>query len=215
MLDDFRQEKQDQQLDPLSEGSSLPWSKKIGLLCLAIALIGLFIFFTSDTWSSDSKNSKGKDELAQEVEQLKIRVSDLEQRLPTRTITTTAMTMGTDTQDSESESSTNAPAMANLKSLIEQELQETASVSMDAGHDLQAKAETPSTSQPQAKKQTSKPEIKQATYTVKKGDTLSKIAQQFYGSPKKWRRIVEANKDKLGQSQMLKAGMTLAIPKDS
>ncbi len=49
MLDDFRQEKQEQPLDPLSEGSPLPWGKKIGLLCFAIALIGLFIFFTSDT----------------------------------------------------------------------------------------------------------------------------------------------------------------------
>ena len=213
MLDDFRREKQEQPLDPLSEGPSLPWGKKIGLLCLAIALIGLFIFFTSDTWSSDSKGSKGKDELAQEVEQLKIRLADLEQRIPNHTFSASAMTTGAD-MDQDSQATTSAPAMANLKSLIEQELQETSASSIDSPGESVVKEQTPSAPQAQAKKQAPKADGKQS-YTVKKGDTLSKIAQQFYGSPKKWRRIVDANKDKLGQSQMLKAGMTLVIPKDS
>jgi nucleoid-associated protein YgaU len=209
MLDDFRQDKQDQPLDPLSEGSSLPWGKKIGLLCLAVALIGLFIFFTSDTWSSDSKGTKAKDELAQEVEQLKIRLSDLEQRVPNRTFA--AALPSQETAVDQETAASGAPAMANLKSLIEQELQETSASPVDSQEAL-AKADI-ATSAPQAKKQAAKADGNQ-TYTVKKGDTLSKIAQHFYGSPKKWRRIVDANKDKLGQSQMLKAGMTLVIPKD-
>jgi nucleoid-associated protein YgaU len=214
MLDDFRQEKQDQPLDPLSEGSPLPWGKKIGLLCFAIALIGLFIFFTSDSWSSDSKSSKGKDELAQEVEQLKIRLTDLEQRIPNRSFASTALPTGTDLSESDVTTGASAAAMPNLKSLIEQELQETSGSSLDTQPETLAKAETPSAPQPQLKKQPAKADSKQ-TYTVKKGDTLSKISQHFYGSPKKWRRIIDANKDKLGQSQMLKAGMTLVIPKDS
>lgn len=212
MLDDFRQEKQDQPLDPLSEGCSIPWGKKIGLLCLAIALIGLFIFFTSDSWSSDSKGTKSRDELAQEIEQLKIRLSDLEQRLPNRTAV--AVPALADNELAVQEPSATAPAMANLKSLIEQELQETTIASIDTPHDSPVKAEATTAPQTQAKKQSAKADGKQ-TYTVKKGDTLSKIAQQFYGSPKKWRRIVEANKEKLGQNQMLKAGMTLVIPKDA
>jgi nucleoid-associated protein YgaU len=213
MLDDFRQEKQDQPLDPLSEGSPFPWGKKIGLLCLAIALIGLFIFFTSDTWSSDSNDPKGKNELAQEVEQLKIRLADLEQRVPNRSFALSSMPAGTDASEGETPAIGGAPAMANLKSLIEQELQETSASSLDVPLETLAKAETSPTPQPQPKKQSAKADSKQ-TYTVKKGDTLSKIAQNFYGSPKKWRRIVEANKDKLGQSQVLKTGMTLVIPKD-
>lgn len=214
MLDDFRQEKQDQPLDPLTEGSSLPWGKKIGLLCLAIALIGLFIFFTSDSWSSDSKSSKGKDELAQEVEQLKIRLTELEQRIPNHSFAAATMPAGADLSDQGAETIAGSPAMPNLKSLIEQELQESQAASLDASQEALAKAETPVAPQATAKKQTAKADAKQ-TYTVKKGDTLSKIAQHFYGSPKKWHRIVEANKEKLGQSQMLKAGMTLVIPKDS
>ena len=207
MLDDFRQDKQDQPLDPLSEDSPLPLGKKVGLLCLAVALIGLFIFFTSDTWSSDSKKPSKNDELAQEIDQIKIRLSDLEQRTP-RPVVAVEMSTGMDSSDQELPDSEATP-MANLKSLIEQELQETSAPSQN----VPEKTSAPVAPQ-QAKKQPVAPAAKQ-TYTVKKGDTLSKIAQQFYGSPKKWRRIVDANKDKLGQSQVLKVGMVLAIPKDS
>src|SRR5687767_1528622 len=35
------------------------------------------------------------------------------------------------------------------------------------------------------------------TYTVKSGDTLSKISQQFYGDAGQYQRIFEANRDKL------------------
>src|SRR5262245_52462407 len=35
------------------------------------------------------------------------------------------------------------------------------------------------------------------TYTVKSGDTLSKISQQFYGSSSEYMRIFYANRDKL------------------
>ncbi|MEN6540295.1 MAG: LysM peptidoglycan-binding domain-containing protein, partial [Mizugakiibacter sp.] len=33
------------------------------------------------------------------------------------------------------------------------------------------------------------------SYTVVKGDTLSKIAKHFYGSPNRWRAIFEANRE--------------------
>lgn len=203
-MDDFRQEKQDQSLDPLTESPSLPFGKKIGLLCLAVALIGLFIFFTSDTWSSDSKKSN-HDELVTEIEQLKLRISDLEQKSAPRLAVAPDAPALADSSATEGQPS-DVPAMANLKSLIEQELQETAAETTPA--EVATKTDT----QP-AKKPAQKPAGKQP-YTVKKGDTLSKIAQQFYGSSKKWKRIVDANKDKLGQSQVLKVGMTLVIPKD-
>jgi LysM repeat protein len=35
------------------------------------------------------------------------------------------------------------------------------------------------------------------TYTVKPGDSLPKIAQEFYGSANEYNRIFEANRDKL------------------
>lgn len=50
------------------------------------------------------------------------------------------------------------------------------------------------------------------TYTVKPGDTLSKIAQEFYGSPNQYQRIFEANQDQVKNPDQIRAGMTLVIP---
>jgi len=49
-------------------------------------------------------------------------------------------------------------------------------------------------------------------YTVKPGDTLSKISQLFYGTPSKYMKIFEANKDKLDDPNLIKAGQVLSIP---
>jgi nucleoid-associated protein YgaU len=49
-------------------------------------------------------------------------------------------------------------------------------------------------------------------YTVKKGDTLQKIAKKFYGSSKKWNRIYEANKDVLKAPDRVYPGQVLNIP---
>jgi nucleoid-associated protein YgaU len=49
-------------------------------------------------------------------------------------------------------------------------------------------------------------------YTVKPGDTLSKISQQFYGSANDYMRIFEANKDQLTDPNKIKVGQELKIP---
>jgi nucleoid-associated protein YgaU len=50
------------------------------------------------------------------------------------------------------------------------------------------------------------------TYTVKPGDTLSKIAKEKYGNANDYMRIFEANKDKLSDPNMIKVGQELVIP---
>jgi nucleoid-associated protein YgaU len=50
------------------------------------------------------------------------------------------------------------------------------------------------------------------TYTVKSGDTLSKIAQQFYGDSGQYMRIFEANRDKLKDPDKIQVGQRLTIP---
>ena len=50
------------------------------------------------------------------------------------------------------------------------------------------------------------------TYLVKKGDVLSSISQHFYGTAKKWPKILDANRDVLASPEKLKPGMTLRIP---
>ena len=50
------------------------------------------------------------------------------------------------------------------------------------------------------------------TYEVKSGDSLSKIAKQFYGDASKWHRIYEANRDKIKNPDLIHPGQELAIP---
>ncbi len=50
------------------------------------------------------------------------------------------------------------------------------------------------------------------TYTVAKGDTLSKIAKTFYGNANQWRTIYEANKDRIKNPDLIQPGWVLDIP---
>ena len=50
------------------------------------------------------------------------------------------------------------------------------------------------------------------TYTVQKGDTLQKIASQFYGTSRKWQRIYEANRDVLKSPDRVYPGQELFVP---
>ena len=50
------------------------------------------------------------------------------------------------------------------------------------------------------------------TYTVKSGDSLSKIAKHFYGDASKWHRIYEANKDKIKNPDLIHPGQEFTIP---
>jgi nucleoid-associated protein YgaU len=52
----------------------------------------------------------------------------------------------------------------------------------------------------------------QRTYIVKAGDTLSKISQQFYGSPEEYRKIFDANRGVLRDPNTIRPGQELAIP---
>jgi NitT/TauT family transport system substrate-binding protein len=51
-------------------------------------------------------------------------------------------------------------------------------------------------------------------YTVKLGDTLSKLAERFYSSMSKWEKIYEANKDTLKSPHYIYVGQKLIIPVD-
>lgn len=51
-----------------------------------------------------------------------------------------------------------------------------------------------------------------ATYTVKSGDTLSKIAKELLGSANAYMAIFEANKDQLTDPNKIQPGQVLKIP---
>lgn len=52
------------------------------------------------------------------------------------------------------------------------------------------------------------------TYTVKKGDSLSKIAREFYGDAGKWKKIHAANADKIPNPDLIHPGLQLTIPEN-
>ena len=52
----------------------------------------------------------------------------------------------------------------------------------------------------------------QKTYTVKAGDTLSKIAKEMLGSSSAYMDIFNANRDQLTDPNMIKPGQVLKIP---
>jgi nucleoid-associated protein YgaU len=50
------------------------------------------------------------------------------------------------------------------------------------------------------------------TYTVRAGDSLSKIAKEFYGNAGDYMRIFDANKDRLKDPNTIQVGQELVIP---
>ena len=52
----------------------------------------------------------------------------------------------------------------------------------------------------------------QRTYTVKPGDSLSKISKELYGNANEYMKIFEANRDVLSDPNKISPGQTLKIP---
>ena len=52
----------------------------------------------------------------------------------------------------------------------------------------------------------------ESTYTVKAGDTLSKIAKEKLGDPNAYTQIFNANRDQLSDPDTIKPGQVLKIP---
>lgn len=50
------------------------------------------------------------------------------------------------------------------------------------------------------------------SYTVQPGDTLSGIAQKFYGRAGEYNKIFQANRDKLTDADHIRPGQELVIP---
>lgn len=66
---------------------------------------------------------------------------------------------------------------------------------------------SPPTQAPVAPKET-----KKRTHTVQKGDTLFKLARQYYNSEAEWKKIYDANKNAVPNPNALSQGTVLIIP---
>jgi len=50
------------------------------------------------------------------------------------------------------------------------------------------------------------------SYVAQPGDSVYRIAERFYGDPNQWRRIRDANRDRLGPDNLVHVGQTILIP---
>jgi LysM repeat protein len=50
------------------------------------------------------------------------------------------------------------------------------------------------------------------TYTVRPGDTLWQIAQRFYGHPRAWHRLYQANSSTVSDPNLIRIGQVLSLP---
>lgn len=57
-------------------------------------------------------------------------------------------------------------------------------------------------------------EEKVELYVIKKGDTLGKIAKEFYGKASAYMKIFEANKEVIEDPDRIYPGQTIRIPRD-
>lgn len=54
--------------------------------------------------------------------------------------------------------------------------------------------------------------VGEQTYTIGKGDTLSKIAKDHYGNANAWKRIFEANRDVIDDPDRIFPGQVIKLP---
>jgi nucleoid-associated protein YgaU len=78
---------------------------------------------------------------------------------------------------------------------------------------------TVNTTNPVAQQQVHQPQAAQPAapqkeyYTVKSGDSLSKIAKQVYGDANAWHKIHQANTDQVKDPNLIHPGQKLVIPR--
>jgi nucleoid-associated protein YgaU len=54
--------------------------------------------------------------------------------------------------------------------------------------------------------------VGERTYTIEKGDTLSKIAKEHLGSANAWKQIFEANRDVIDDPDRIFPGQVIKLP---
>lgn len=54
--------------------------------------------------------------------------------------------------------------------------------------------------------------VGEQTYTIEKGDTLSKIAKDHYGKASAWHQIFEANRDTIEDPDRIFPGQVIKLP---
>ncbi len=100
-------------------------------------------------------------------------------------------------------------ANADLKNAIWNEIKKADPQYSDLTADIIV---NPALPQPAAATSSAQAVSSEKKYTVQPGDTLSKIAEKFYGKASEYNRIFEANKNRLRDADHIRPGQELVIP---
>jgi LysM repeat protein len=223
MLDQFRQDMSGDSNDALNDNRFQMSRKKLvfSLSGAALALV-LFLFmigaFRSDT-DSTALATNDPESLPGRVQDLQARVEKLEQSINGRNTPLVALDTS-NLQERADLAPTRLQELAAplsdqaLKQLIN-ESQPTDPLAFANDDAMRIDAVQPTEVKPAPTPAPAPKATGAQTYTVQKGDTLSKISKKFYGTPNRWKEIADANSGRISNINQLKVGTQLTIPESN
>lgn len=113
-----------------------------------------------------------------------------------------------DLLDDEGETDDRLKISEDVKNLIVDEREESVETPYEVARRPQPKADVPVTNQTAKSDFPARPK----TYTMQEGDTLTSVAQKFYGRKSAWRMIRDANKATVSTDGRVRAGQTIRLP---
>jgi LysM repeat protein len=122
------------------------------------------------------------------------------------------------TADDENNPHSQTPKPSNtaeLKKPVSREYQEASNIT-EKKLDNTITTEEPSRLLQQAgaiQDKSAKTEQPAIIHTIKKGETLSVISKQYYGTENEWRKIFDANRNRIIDANKLRPGTRIIIPK--
>ena len=150
-----------------------------------------------------STPSQGSDVQASEIEQLRERVHQLQQLVEDKDTLIAELNQrvasektGEESQENESDSRKSRDSDDSRTGTDEDDDDD------DDDDDDEDRSDSDSKTRAEASR----------SHTVKKGETLSEISRQYYGSSGRWEKILEANKDKISDKNRVRVGTVLVIP---
>ena len=230
---DVRQDARPEENDPLSSSQAGMGKRKFlfSLFGAAFAVIfflflmGIFRGEDSETVAANVTDSQKSKVLEEQLQSIMARLEKLENEVHSHATAPVSVASNSTPQVSqepviaqampELNSAEDAIAMTNqaFRKLIAFETEK-----QKAGQEIAQVDALPKAKTIKPKKAKAKPVATLAsdqTYTVQRGDTLSKISQRFFGTANRWKTIYEANKERIPNVNHLKVGTSLVIPKDS
>lgn len=222
MLEQFRQDAQNEDVDFFQESSSRTGRKKLIFFltgsCLALVL---FLFLFGPLSSNDSSGTTGRISSSQsddhkrletQVAMLSQRLERLENHMNPSQPQQELFNPVTDSQQFVASEEPVAYASKDTEKPFDGQMSDDAIKQMILGA---TPVEPQVVATPQPVQTPAKPTnnyVMGTTYIVQRGDTLSKISQKCYGTSQRWKEIFEANRDKIPNVNSLKVGSKLVIP---